>query len=73
MPSDYELPYVDLDLKTADDITLKCYLLPQTRKREPNTRSIPIPRGMSEDDVSASRINFILVLKCFSSLPVGRL
>ncbi|KAF5309028.1 hypothetical protein D9619_013595 [Psilocybe cf. subviscida] len=60
VPSDYELPYVDLDLKTADDITLKCYLLPQTRKREPNTRSIPIPRGMSEDDFIASRPTVIM-------------
>ncbi|KAF8634024.1 hypothetical protein AX17_004289 [Amanita inopinata Kibby_2008] len=31
IPSDYGLPYEDLDLKTADDITLRCYLLTQTK------------------------------------------
>jgi hypothetical protein len=31
-PADYDLPYIHLDLKTEDDVTLKCYLLVQRKK-----------------------------------------
>jgi hypothetical protein len=51
-PSDFELPYENLELKTPDEITLRCYLLPQKKELEPGATFLDIPKEMSEDEVN---------------------
>ena len=51
-PSDFELPYENLELKTPDEITLRCYLLPQKKELEHGATYMDIPKEMSEDEVS---------------------
>ena len=50
-PSDFELPYEPLELKTSDDIMLRCYLLPQRKDAGAGEAFLDIPAGMSEDEV----------------------
>lgn len=50
-PEDFELPYVALDLKTEDDITLRCYLLVQKKKLGLNARHASLPSDMTEEEV----------------------
>ena len=57
-PSDFELPYENLELKTPDGIMLRCYLLPQKKDLEPGATFMDIPKEMSEDEVS----NFLFPL-----------
>ncbi|KAJ7263043.1 Alpha/Beta hydrolase protein [Mycena rebaudengoi] len=49
IPSDYGLPYEDLELKTLDGITLRCYLLPQSRELS-KTHSAATPLPEEEED-----------------------
>lgn len=51
-PSDYDLPYEPLELKTEDNILLRCYLLPQKKDLGHFNHHLPIPDGMSEEEVS---------------------
>jgi len=50
-PGDYDMPYVPLDLKTEDDVILKCYLLLQKKESGLNSNYLPVPVGMSEEEV----------------------
>ncbi|KAF9559944.1 alpha/beta-hydrolase [Agrocybe pediades] len=60
VPSDFELPYEDLQLKTPDDVTLKCYLLPQRKEIEHGASHIEIPESMSDDEFAATRPTVIM-------------
>ena len=50
-PSDFELPYENLELKTPDEVVLRCYLLPQRKDAGAGEAFLDIPAGMSEDEV----------------------
>ncbi|KAJ7148762.1 Alpha/Beta hydrolase protein [Mycena crocata] len=50
VPSAYGLPYEDLELKTPDGITLRCYLLPQSKELS-KTHAAATPVA-GEDDVT---------------------
>jgi len=56
IPSDYDLPYELLELKTEDDILLRCFLLIQKKDLGPldifGSYHLPIPDGTSEEEVS---------------------
>ena len=56
-PGQHGLPYMDLELKAEDGITLRCYLLLQA-KYLPQPDAAPFPPetivdGMSDEEVSA--------------------
>lgn len=53
-PSDFELPYEDLELKTPDEVVLRCYLLPQRKDAGAGEAFLDIPAAMSEDEVRAT-------------------
>jgi len=50
-PSDFEIPYENLELKTPDGIMLRCYLLPQKKTLGHGAAFLDIPERMSEDEV----------------------
>ncbi|KAJ6494003.1 Alpha/Beta hydrolase protein [Mycena vitilis] len=50
VPSTYGLPYQDLELMTSDGITLRCYMLPQSKElARAHAAATPVP---GEDDVT---------------------
>ena len=54
VPSTFGLPYEDLELKTSDGISLRCYLLPQSKhlpKKMHNATPVPGEDDMTEDEV----------------------
>lgn len=51
VPSDFELPYQDLELTTSDGITLKSYLLPQKKDIGYNGEDIETSPDTTEDQV----------------------
>lgn len=54
VPSAYGLPYEDLELKTPDGITLRCYLLPQSKElSKTHAVATPVP---GEDDVTEDEV-----------------
>ncbi|THH26554.1 hypothetical protein EUX98_g7628 [Antrodiella citrinella] len=53
-PSQYGLPYHDLELRTEDGVKLKCYLLVQTRHLDLSNVSAQPHDGTVEDDKFAS-------------------
>ncbi|KAF8184836.1 Alpha/Beta hydrolase protein [Pholiota molesta] len=59
-PSDFELPYEALELKTSDDITLRCYLLPQKKDIGYSGAFIDTPADMSEDEFIARRPTILM-------------
>ena len=60
-PSDFGLPYQDLALQTPDGITLRCYLLPQTKTLSRTEASTIEDHTTTEDEV-APKLLFIVVL-----------
>ncbi|KAF7331591.1 Protein bem46 [Mycena kentingensis (nom. inval.)] len=57
-PSAYELPYEDLELETSDNVTLRCYMLPQTRRlsdKQSMAVEVPGEADMTDDEFIASR------------------
>ncbi|KAJ7820746.1 Alpha/Beta hydrolase protein [Mycena olivaceomarginata] len=57
VPSAYGLPYTDLELKTSDGITLRCYMLPQSKelsKTHPSATPVPGEDRLTEDQFMAS-------------------
>lgn len=52
-PDDFGLPYQDLELKTPDGISLRCYLLPQSKSLSP-PEATPVPDDTTTDDEVAS-------------------
>jgi hypothetical protein len=62
IPSDYGLPYEDLELKTPDGITLRCYLLPQSRElSKTHSAATPLPEEEedgTEDAVCVTSLSF---------------
>ncbi|KAH9476116.1 Protein bem46 [Psilocybe cubensis] len=59
-PSDFELPYEDLELKTSDDVTLRCYLLLQKKDVGHAATYMDIPNSVTEDEFIASRPTVIM-------------
>ncbi|PPQ80128.1 hypothetical protein CVT25_001427 [Psilocybe cyanescens] len=59
-PSDFELPYEDLELKTSDDVTLRCYLLPQKKDVGHGGTYMDIPQSVTEDEFISSRPTVIM-------------
>ncbi|KAJ7438316.1 Alpha/Beta hydrolase protein [Mycena galericulata] len=57
VPSAYGLPYEDLELKTSDGITLRCYLLPQSKElSKTHAVATPVPGDdLTEDEFIESR------------------
>ncbi|KAK7052478.1 protein bem46 [Favolaschia claudopus] len=63
IPSTYGLPYDDLELKTSDGITLRCYMLPQTRelsKSHPSATQVVGEEDVTEDEFIAARPTVIM-------------
>ena len=54
LPSNFGLHYEDLELKTSDDVVLRCFLLPQKKDLGPGSAHIEISRGITEEAVSSS-------------------
>jgi len=50
-PSEFELEYQDLELRTADDVTLRCYLLLQKKDVGYGGTWLDIPGSVPEDEV----------------------
>jgi hypothetical protein len=48
LPSQFGLHYEDLELKTSDNVILRCYLIPQKKKLGVH---MEIPEGTTEDEV----------------------
>ncbi|KAF8908147.1 BEM46 family protein [Gymnopilus junonius] len=59
-PSDFELPYEDLELKTPDDVMLRCYLLPQRKDIGYGGLHIDIPSNLSDEEFAATRPTVIM-------------
>ncbi|KAJ6461088.1 Alpha/Beta hydrolase protein [Mycena sanguinolenta] len=54
VPSEFGLPYEDLELKTSDGVTLRCYMLPQRKGLSndyPAAPSVPGESSLSEDEL----------------------
>jgi hypothetical protein len=49
-PKDFGLSYEDLSLHTSDGITLRCYLLPQTRDLHHPDAARVEGKGLETDD-----------------------
>ncbi|KAF8218115.1 Alpha/Beta hydrolase protein [Mycena galopus ATCC 62051] len=63
IPSDFGLPYEDLELKTSDDVTLRCYLLPQSKelsKTHASATPVPGEDGLTEDEFISNRPTIIM-------------
>ncbi|KAJ7621007.1 Alpha/Beta hydrolase protein [Roridomyces roridus] len=63
VPASFNLPYQDLELKTSDGITLRCYLLPQSKRLprlHPSSTVIPGEDDMTEDELIMSRPTVIM-------------
>ncbi|KAJ7348145.1 Alpha/Beta hydrolase protein [Mycena albidolilacea] len=63
VPSAYGLPYTDLELKTSDGITLRCYMLPQSKelsKTHPSATPVPGEDRLTEDQFMASSPTVIM-------------
>ncbi|KAJ7729820.1 Alpha/Beta hydrolase protein [Mycena metata] len=63
VPSTYGLPYEDLELKTSDGITLRCYLLPQSKQlSKTHTAATPVPGedDTTEDEFIVSRPTVVM-------------
>ncbi|KAF7368824.1 Protein bem46 [Mycena venus] len=63
VPSAYNLPYEDLELKTSDGITLRCYMLPQSKQlSKTHTAATPVPGedDQSEDEFITSRPTVVM-------------
>lgn len=52
LPSEFGLHYEDLELKTSDDVILKCFLIPQKKDLGVGSLHMEISRGVTEDEVS---------------------
>ncbi|KAF8233868.1 alpha/beta-hydrolase, partial [Tricholoma matsutake] len=51
-PTDFGIPYQDLELKTSDGIRLRCYLLPQSRSLSPPEATPVRDDAATDDEVS---------------------
>ena len=68
-PRDFNMPYVPLDLKTEDDITLRCYLLLQKKDLGIEGQRIHIPNDMTEEEARLMKVLFLtLLIFCSCSL-----
>jgi len=47
-PTSYGIPYEDLDLETSDGISLRCYLLKQSKNIATIRNAIQIPEDLNE-------------------------
>jgi len=50
-PSEFDLPCEHLELKTEDNITLRCYLLVQQKDPGPSVPHMLIPENITEEEV----------------------
>lgn len=61
VPSDFGMPYQDLELRTPDDILLRCYLLPQRKTlHADHSEAVRVPYDGSETD---DEVNFFVLLR----------
>ena len=77
LPITFGLYYEDLELKTSDDVILRCFLLPQKKNLGAGSAQMEIARGVTEDEVCFF-LHFVMT-PCFTSpiyykslLPVDR-
>ena len=54
-PGQYGLPYADLELKTQDELTLRCYLLMQARTL-PQPDAAAMPAGTVGDEMTDEEV-----------------
>lgn len=60
-PDMYGLPYVDVELKTEDNVLLRCYLLMQRKEVNHSCAlQLPVDDGMSNDEFAATRPTVIM-------------
>ena len=69
LPSEFGLHYEDLELKTSDDVILKCFLIPQKKDLGPGSAHMQISRDITEDEVSI----FVIVSLSICHYPVSYL
>jgi len=58
VPTEFGVPYEDLELKTSDNVTLRCYLLPQRSglpNRHPEAARVEGEDELTDDEFLASR------------------
>ncbi|RDB30001.1 Protein bem46 [Hypsizygus marmoreus] len=63
VPSDFGLPYEDLELETPDKVKLRCYLLPQKQslsRTHTDAARIPEDNTETEDEFIASRPTVVM-------------
>jgi fermentation-respiration switch protein FrsA (DUF1100 family) len=61
VPSDYGLPYEDLKLTTPDGVTLRCYLLLQTKRlSQSQAAHVDYMEDESDEDFAATRPTIIM-------------
>ncbi|KAJ3509926.1 hypothetical protein NLJ89_g4959 [Agrocybe chaxingu] len=60
VPSDFELPYENLELKTSDDISLRCYLLPQKKDLGHAGYPVDTTPDMTEDEFISRRPTVVM-------------
>lgn len=56
LPSEFGLPYEDLELETEDKVKLRCYLLPQKRllsTTHPEAARVPNDLTETDDEVTS--------------------
>ncbi|KAF5354203.1 hypothetical protein D9756_007024 [Leucocoprinus leucothites] len=63
-PSDHGIPYEELELQTLDGVTLRCYMLQQSKDIASNPNAIELPEdsdtSLSEEEFVASRPTIIM-------------
>ncbi|KAF9465466.1 Alpha/Beta hydrolase protein [Collybia nuda] len=62
-PSDFGIPYQDLELRTPDGILIRCYLLPQRKSLHadhPEAVRVPYDDSESDDEFIASRPTVVM-------------
>ena len=52
VPSKYGLHYEDLELKTSDNVLLRCYLIPQKKDLGVGSIHVDVKEGVTEEAVS---------------------
>ena len=64
LPVNFGLYYEDLELKTSDNVVLKCFLIPQKKDLGVGSAHMEIARGVTEDEVCVSTLYC-----CHDTLP----
>lgn len=78
VPSDFGMPYQDLELRTPDGILLRCYLLPQRKTlHADHSEAVRVPYDGPETDDEVNPLVLLRdasdILLIYSLLPPGQL